>query len=78
MKLTTRDLIDRLRKTYTQAASLAVGDIIVSESVAGTFEVATIQKEANGFYSILDENDSGYPSTPPGQIFLIIDRSCFG
>ena len=71
-----RDLVGRLRKTYIAASAIAVGDVIVGDT--DQWQVAEIVKEANGFLSVLDEDGNGFGSTPPNQVFVIIDRSCFG
>lgn len=72
----TRDLAQRLRKQHVAASQIMVGDVVVSDY--GIWQVAKVDKEPNGFFSILDENDNGYMSVPPHQIYVIIHRGCFG
>lgn len=76
MNWTIRDLVGRLRKQHVAASQVLVGDVVVDDG--GCWQVATIDKEPNGFFSILDEDENGYSNVPPHDIYVIIHRGCFG
>jgi len=75
--LTVKTLIGKLKKQWAPASAIVVNDIIILSSEE-FWVVSEVRKKSNGFYTILSEQGEGSFEVPPAEIFLIVNRGCYG
>jgi len=73
--LTLEQLVAKLGKQYITISALRKGDVVVADY--GSWLVDSVSQEANGFFTVVDAEGTGFVNVPGSDVCVIVQRSCY-